>query len=105
MEDAVRNLSTSDNDESTVCFLTCVLWILKSTEALLAMSSFGMLCSMASQGKSHDAELHNSRQHQLTYGLVNKYISVTITLRFDSHFSLVRTTLAFPLMSLVRAPS
>lgn len=66
-------------EESAVCFLTCVFWILKSTEDLLATSSLGMLCSMASEGESRDTMSHSSRQHQLLTCVVNKYLMVGST--------------------------
>lgn len=39
--------------------VTCVFWILKSTEALLAASSLGMLSSMAVKKKVKMTLLHN----------------------------------------------
>ena len=43
--------------QSLTGFLTCVFWILKSTDDLLATSSFGILCSMASKGESKDENI------------------------------------------------
>lgn len=78
---------------SSLCFLTCVFWILKSTEALLAASSLGMLSSMA--------ERNVKKKHKRLFQAIWKNCGWQL----NSHFSLVRTTLAFPLMSSVSAAS
>lgn len=85
--DASRRLRTLSDRWSGCYLLTWVFWILKSTEAVLTASSLGMLCSMAAGTVS--------RYTRRIY----KYITSGW---FDSHFSLVRTTSAFPLISVVR---
>lgn len=73
--------------QTAVCFLTCVFWILKSTDDLFATSSLGMLCSMASEGESR----HSVTQHQRLDGVVNKIykcdnqVAVRLTFQFSSH--------------------
>lgn len=44
--------------------VTCVFWILKSTEALLAASSLGMLSSMAVKKKSKNDIVTQFETHE-----------------------------------------
>lgn len=44
--------------------MTCVFWILKSTEALLAASSLGMLSSMAVKKKSKNDIVTQFETHE-----------------------------------------
>lgn len=55
------------------------------------------------------ALLHGCREREPSYNVTQQLltfeVNTDLTSRFDSHFSFVRTTLAFPLMSLVSASS